>query len=140
MEILKTVLGALRDTLRSRAGLLTENVVLRQQIIVLRRSVAKPRIRAKDRVLFALAVRMFGEVVNAIAIVRPETVVRWHRSIWRLVWRGKSQRPVGRPPADADLRVLIRRFWTENPLWGENRIAGELGKLGYKVSPRTVAK
>ena len=105
-----------------------------------RREIGKPRIRARDRVLFALAVRMFGEVVHAVAIVRPETVVRWHRSFWRLIWRRKSGRPVGQPPADADLRALIRQFWTENPLWGEDRIAGELGKLGYKVSPRTVSK
>jgi hypothetical protein len=70
-----------------------------------RREIGKPRIRARDRVLFALAVRMFGEVVHAVAIVRPETVVRWHRSFWRLIWRRKSGRPVGRPPADADLRA-----------------------------------
>jgi hypothetical protein len=57
-----------------------------------------------------------------------------------LLWRRKSGRPVGRPPADADLRTMIRRFWTENSLWGEDRISGELRKLGYKVSPRTVAK
>jgi transposase InsO family protein len=140
IEILKTVLGALRSLFRSRALLLAENLVLRQQVAVLRRSVPKPRIRARDRVLFALAARLFGEVVHAVAIVRPETVVRWHRSFWRLIWRKTSGRSVGRPPADADLRGLIRRFWTENPLWGEDRIAGELGKLGYKVWPRTVAK
>jgi hypothetical protein len=70
-----------------------------------------------------LVVRMFGEVVNAIAIVRPATVLHWHRSIWRLLWRVKSRRPVGRPPADADLRVLIRRFWTENPWCPESRRA-----------------
>ena len=139
-EMLKTILVALRSAFRSRAVLLAENMVLRQQIIVLRRSVAKPRLCMRDRVLFALAARIFGEVIDAVPLVRPETVVRWHRSIWRLVWRVKSRRPVGRPPADADLRELIRRFWTENPLWGENRIASELGKLGYKVSPRTVAK
>jgi transposase InsO family protein len=139
-EMLKTTLAALRSAFCSRAVLLAENVVLRQQIVVLQRSVAKPRIRTRDRVVVALAAHIFGEVVKAVTIVRPETVVRWHRSFWRLIWRRKSQRPVGRPPADADLRVLIRRFWTENPLWGEDKIAAELGKFGYKVSPRTVAK
>ena len=140
IEILKTVMGALRSLFRSRAVLLTENLVLRQQIIVLQRSVPKPRIRKRDRVLLALAARIFGEVVHAVTIVRPETVVRWHRSFWGLIWREESGRPVGRPPADADLRELIRRFWRENPLWGEDKIAAELGKLGYKVSPRTVGK
>jgi len=139
-EIFKTVLIALRSAFRSRAALIAENAVLRQQIIVLRRSVPKPRIRARDRVVLALAARVFGSVLNAIIIVRPKTVVRWHRSFWRLLWRRKSRRPAGRPPADADLRTMIRRYWKENPRSGEDRIAGELRKLGYKVSPRTVAK
>ncbi|MGD0835806.1 MAG: integrase core domain-containing protein [Polyangia bacterium] len=140
IEILKTVLGALRSVFQSSAALLAENVVMRQQIIVLRRSVPKPRIRARDRVVLALAARVCGSVLQAISIVRPETVVRWHRSFGRLIWRKRSKRPVGRPPANADLRTMIRRYWKENPLWGEDRIAGELCKLGYKVSPRTVAK
>jgi hypothetical protein len=134
VEILKTVLSALRSIFQSRAALLAENVVLRQQIIVLHRSVPKPRLRARDRVVLALTVRVFGSVLKALTIVRPETVVRWHRSFWRLLWRRKSGRPVGRPPADADLRTMIRRYWKENPLWGVDRIAGELCKLGYKAS------
>ena len=73
-------------------------------------------------------------------IVRPDTVIRWHRSLWRLFWRRRSRRPVGRPPIDADTRALIRRMWIENPLWGEDVIAAELAKLGHHVSPRTVAK
>jgi hypothetical protein len=68
------------------------------------------------------------------------TTFRRKKRSWRLLWRRKSGRPVGRPPADADLRTMIRRLWTENPLWGEDRIAGELRKLGYKASPRTVTK
>ena len=133
IEILKTVLGALRSVFQSRAALLAKNFVLRQQIVVLRRFVPKPRIRARDRVVLALAARVFGSVLQAITILRPATVVRWHRSFWRLIWRKRSGRPVGRPPADADLRGLIRRVWKENPLWGEDKIVAELGKLGYKV-------
>ena len=72
--------------------------------------------------------------------MRPATVLRWHRAAWRLWWRLRSGRRVGRPPIDAELRALIRRMWRENRLWGENRIAGELAKLGWRVSPRTVAK
>jgi len=140
VEAFRTMLSALRSIFQSRAALLAENVVLRQQIVVLQHSVAKPRIRARDRFVLALAARLFGSVLKAVTIVRPGTLVRWHRSFWRLIWRKQSARPVGRPPANADLRGLIRRFWKENPLWGENKIAAELGKLGYKVSPRTVAK
>ena len=72
--------------------------------------------------------------------MRPETVLRWHRFLWRLLWRRRSQRRVGRPPIDADTRALIRRMWKENPLWGEDVIAAELAKLGHPVSARTVAK
>jgi hypothetical protein len=140
IEIFKTMLGSPRSFFQSRAALLAENAVLRQQIVVLRRSVPKPRIRARGRVVLALAARVFGSVLRAITIVRPATVVRWHRSSWRLIWRKRSGRPVERLPADADPRGLIRRFWKENPLWGEDKIAAELGKLGYRVSPRTVAK
>ena len=81
IEILKAILSALRSAFRSRAALLAENVVLRQQLIVLRPLVAKPRVRARDRVLLALVIRIFAKVLKAVIIVRPETVVRWHRSI-----------------------------------------------------------
>ena len=77
IEVFKTVMSALCSAFRSRAALLVENAVLRQQIIVLRRSVPKPRIRARDRVVLALAARVFSSVLNAIIIVRPKTVVRW---------------------------------------------------------------
>ena len=88
-----------------------------------------PRIRARDRVVLALAARLFGSVLKAITIVRPGTVVRWHRSFWRLIWRKRSGRPVDRPPADADLRDLIQRFWKENPLWGEDKSQQSLESL-----------
>jgi len=76
---------------------------------------------------------------SCLIVVRPETVVRWHRAGWRLLWRYKS-RP-GRPPIPLELRELIRRMASDNPLWGEERIASELlVKLGIRVSPRTVRK
>jgi hypothetical protein len=104
-------MSALRSAFRSRAALLVENAVLRQQIIVLRHSVPKPRIHARDRVLLALAARVFSSGLNAIIIVRPKTVVRWHRSFWRLLWRRKSGRPVGRPPAERQRESAVH----ENP-------------------------
>jgi putative transposase len=139
-ELVTSLLAALLGMLRSRAALLAENALLRQQLVVLRRAAPHPRLKARDRLAIAWVSRVFPAVLDAVLIVRPETVLRWHRSIWKLLWRRRSRRRVGRPPIDADTRALIRRMWKENPLWGEDLIAGELAKLGHHVSPRTVAK
>ena len=139
-EIAKSILGVLGDIVRPRAALVAENTLLRQQVVVLQRAKKHPHLKPRDRFTIAALTKLFPSAVNAVAIVRPETVIRWHRSFWRLLWRYRSRGPVGRPPIDADTRALIRRMWNENPLWGENRIAGELAKLGHHVSPRTVAK
>ena len=138
--LMTTLLRALVGTLRSRAALLAENALLRQQLVVLRRASPHPRLKARDRLVIAWVSRLFPAVLDAVLIVRPETVLRWHRSIWKLLWRRRSRRRVGRPPIDADTRALIRRMWKENLRWGEDLIAAELGKLGHHVSPRTVAK
>jgi putative transposase len=139
-ELMTSLARALVGLLRSRAALLAENALLRQQIIVLRRAAPHPRFKARDRLAISAMTKLFPSLVAAVAIVRPETVLRWHRSLWKLLWRRRSRRPVGRPPVDADTRALIRRMWKENPLWGEDVIAAELAKLGHHVSPRTVAK
>jgi putative transposase len=138
--LMTTLLRALVGTLRSRAALLAENALLRQQLVVLRRAAPHPRLKARDRLATAWVSRLFPAVLDAVLIVRPETVLRWHRSIWKLLWRRRSRRRVGRPPIDADTRALIRRMWKENLRWGEDLIAAELAKLGHHVSPRTVAK
>jgi len=139
-EVTKAVLATLRDTLRSRAALVAENTLLRQQVILLHRAAPHPRLKARDRLIIGAITKLFPSLVAAVPIVRPDTMIRWHRSLWKLIWRLRSRRPVGRPPIDADTRALIRRMWTENPLWGEDVIAAELAKLGHHVSPRTVAK
>jgi putative transposase len=139
-ELMTSLARALVGLLRSRAALLAENALLRQQVIVLERAAPRPRLKARDRLAISAMTRVFPSLLAAVAIVRPETVLRWHRSLWKLFWRRRSRRPVGRPPMDADTRALIRRMWKENPLWGEDVIAGELAKLGHHVSPRTVAK
>ena len=138
-HILRTVILAL---FAKRTALLAENLVLRQQVIVLRRGVAQPRIRPFDRWLIATLAGRFRELVQTVVLVKPETVIGWHRSGWRLLWRWRSRfrRPPGRPPIDADRRALIHRMWRDNPTWGEDRIAGELAKLGYGADSRTVAK
>lgn len=106
-----------------RAALLAENLVLRQQLIVLRRAVARPRLRRFDRWLIAALAGRFRSLGEAVIVVKPETVIGWHRAGWRLLWRWRlrSRRQPGRPPIDADRRALIRRMWHENLTWGEDR-------------------
>jgi hypothetical protein len=133
-EFIKACLGLVRDAVRGRAKLIAENALLRQQVVVLQRGAPRPRLKPRDRWTIAAVTKIFPALLGAVTIVRPETVMGWHRSFWRLLWRRRSQRPVGRPPIDVDTRALIRRMWKENPLWGENVIAAELAKLGHHVS------
>jgi hypothetical protein len=139
-EAVAALFRVLTDLLRPRAKLIAENALLRQQVVVLKRGSARPRLKARDRWTMAAITKVFPALLDAVAVVRPETVLRWHRSLWKLFWRRRSRRPLGRPPIDGDTRSLIRRMWKENPLWGEDVIAAELAKLGHHVSPRTVAK
>src|SRR5262249_34984212 len=112
----------------------------RQQLTILRRAARRPRLKPWERrLLSALAVR-FSALRDAIAIVKPATLLRWHRASWRWWWRRRSKQPPGRPPIPADLRELIRRFWRENATWGQKVIAAECSKLGWTVLPRTVAQ
>jgi transposase InsO family protein len=118
-----------------------EILYLRQQLIVLKRAApARPRLRATDRLIFICLYRLFPSLIDASIIFNPETLLRWHRSGFRLFWRWKSRRRVGRPALSADLRSLVRRISRENPLWGAPRIHGELLKLGIEIAQSTVAK
>jgi len=124
---------------RPRQSLEAENLVLRRQLALYKERGIKPRrIDAATRASLTVLSRLC-DWRSCLMIVRPETVVRWHRAGWRLFWRCKS-RP-GRPRIPVELRQLIRRMATKNPLWGEERIANELLlKVGLRVSPRTVRK
>jgi putative transposase len=124
---------------RPTRSLAAENLLLRRQIALsLQRGTKPPRIDAATRITLAWLSRLCDRR-SALVVVRPQTVIRWHRAGWRLLWRYKS-RP-GRPPIPHELRHLIRRMANENPLWGEERIANELlVKLGVRLSPRTVRK
>jgi putative transposase len=124
---------------RSRRSLEAENLMLRRQLGLFKERGVKPRrIDAATRVSLAWLSRLC-DWRSCLIVVRPETVIRWHRAGWRLLWRYKSM--PGRPPIPLELRQLIRRMATENPLWGEERIANELLlKLGLRASPRTVRK
>jgi putative transposase len=124
---------------RSRLSVEAENLLLRRQLGLYRERGVKPRrVDAAARASLAFISRLF-DWRSALVVVRPETLIRWHRAGWRLLWRWKSRR--GRPPIPLELRKLIRRMAIENPTWGEERIANELLlKLGLRVSPRTVRK
>jgi hypothetical protein len=126
---------------KSKGRLEAENAALRHQLIILRRKVrGRVRLTDGDRLFLIQLYRWFPSVLKAITIVRPETLVRWHRAGFRRYWRWKSRSLGGRPQIDADLRALIRRMSVDNPLWGAPRIHGELLKLGFEVAQSSVAK
>jgi hypothetical protein len=126
---------------KAQAQLEAEILLLRHQLNVLRRQVsAKPKLTVVDRLLFVWLYRLFPSVVNAITIIQPETVMRWHRSGFRLYWRWKSRSHGGRPRVPVEIRRLIREMSLANRLWGAPRIHGELLKLGIEVAQSTVAK
>lgn len=126
---------------KSKSRLEAENAALRHQLIILRRKVrGRVRLTNGDRLFFIQLYRWFPSVLKAITIVRPETLVRWHRAGFRLYWHWKSRSLGGRPKIAADLRALIRQMSAENPLWGAPRIHGELLKLGFEVAQSSVAK
>src|SRR2546423_1889970 len=140
-DLLKLILGLLASLFKSRASLEAEVLILRQQINVLRRRMPKrPHLNNTDRFLFVWLYRLFPSVLGAVAIVRPETIVRWHRAGFRAYWCWRSRNRVGRPRISGELRTLIREMSRANPLWGAPHIHGELLKLGFEVAQSTVAR
>src|ERR1700716_2290977 len=126
---------------KSKSQLEAENAALRHQLILLkRRGGGRVQLTNGDRLFLVQLYRWFPSVLKAITIIRPETLVRWHRAGFRRHWRWKSRSLGGRPKIAAELRALIRRMSAENPLWGAPRIHGELLKLGYEVAQSSVAK
>src|ERR1700739_3619605 len=135
------VLAVLAAPFKSNSRLEAENAVLRHQLIVLRRKVrGRAQLTNNDRWFFVQLYRWFPSILKVLTIIRPETLVRWHRAGFRRYWRWKSRRRGGRPPVETELRALIRRMSIENPLWGAPRIHGELLKLGFEVAQSSVAK
>jgi transposase InsO family protein len=129
------------DLLRSRATLEAEIWTLRQQINILRRAAPKKlSFNTIDRLIFVGLCRLFPRVCDALAIVKPGTIVRWHRAGFRSYWRWKSKRRGGRPIVPLEVRRLIREMSIANPLWGAPRMHGELLKLGIDIGQTSVAK
>jgi transposase InsO family protein len=141
IALLCFVLAVLAAPFKSKSRLEAENAALRHQLIVLRRKVrGRARLTNNDRWFLIQLYRWFPSILQVIAIVQPQTLVRWHRAGFRRYWRWKSRSLGGRPQIETDLRALIRRMSIENPLWGAPRIHGELLKLGFDVAQSSVAK
>ena len=118
-----------------------ENLALRQQLVVYKRTVPRPRLRTTDRLLWVGLATVWAGWRQALVIVSPNTVLRWQRRRFREHWTGLSGRPrLGRPPISAETAALIRRMAVTNPLWGAPRIHGELLKLGIDLAERTVSR
>jgi transposase InsO family protein len=136
---LTVLLQAIRALSRSRSDLVLENVALRQQIAVLHKRRGRPCLAPEDRAFWVALRHAWNSWADVLIFVKPETVVNWHRQAFRRYWRSIS-RPVGRPAIKAEIRQLIIRMASENPTWGAPRIHGELLKLGFAVSERTVSR
>src|SRR5258705_587468 len=135
------ILAVLASPFKSKLRLEAENAVLRHQLNVLRRRLhGRVRLTNHDRWFFIQLYRCVPSILQVLTIIRPETLVRWHRAGFRCYWRWKSRPLGGRPQIETELRALIRRMSVENPLWGAPRIHGELLKLGVEVAQSSVAK
>jgi putative transposase len=141
--VVRFLVWVISAALRPKALLIAENLCLRQQLLVLQRRRPQPPLRNADRQFWICASRWFAGWRNSLLIVKPETVLRWHRRGWRAYWSWRSNRQhrrIGRRPIPQDLQALIRQMASENRLWGQKRIQAELARLGFRVSARTVAK
>ena len=138
---IRIVLAMVREAFLSRAALHLENLALRQQLAALDRKGARPSLRMADRLFWVVLSRLWSGWREILVIVKPETVIGWHRKGFRRFWTRKSRRgKPGRPPVSSEFRGLIRRMSRENPLWGAPRIHGELRMLGFEVSEAAVSK
>ena len=136
-----SLLGALRSVFRTHADLVVENLALRQHLANFQRTSARPRLRKSDRAFWVVLSHLWSRWEDALVVVKPDTVVRWHRAGFRLFWRWKSRR---RTPAQNEVspqtKALIRQMAKANPSWGAPRIHGELLKLGIDIGERSVSR
>src|SRR6266550_3882910 len=132
--------GTLRSSVRTHRELALENLALRQQLAVWKARQPRPRLTEMDRIFWVLLSRLWTSWRHSLQVVRPETVVGWHRRGFRRYWAWRSRSRSGRPRISSEVRALIRRMSCANPLWGAPRIHGELLKLGLTVSQASVSK
>jgi hypothetical protein len=139
-DITSLMPGMLTDLARSKSELVAENAFLRQQLIILRRQVKRPDCTKTDRMLLVLLARMVRTWKQALFIVQPETLLRWHRQGLRLFWKYKSRAITRTSKISAETVALIQEMSRDNRLWGAERIRGELLKLGIHVCKRTIQR
>ena len=132
--------GSAIDLTRSRTDLITENAFLRQQLIILHRQSKRPKLSNADRIKLLLLARTTPNWRQALLIVQPDTLLRWHRELFRIIWRRKSKPKPAEPRISPETIALIRQMAADNVTWGAERIRGELLKLGIQVSKRTIQK
>jgi putative transposase len=133
-------LATLTDLGHSKSELIAENALLRQQLIILKRQVKQPACTKTDRMLLVLLARLVRGWNQALLIVQPETLLRWHRELFRLYWRRKSKAASRKPKVAEETIALIRQMAKDNRIWGAERIRGELLKLGIHVCKRSIQK
>ena len=134
------IIGVFSDLTHSRTNLVVENALLRQQFIVLNRQVKQPQFTNHDRFLLILLARCTRFWQQALHIVQPDTLLHWHRELFRFYWRRKSKSKQNQPKISPETIALIRKMAKENHLWGAEQIRGELLKLGIRVCKRTIQK
>jgi transposase InsO family protein len=141
LQLLILVARALAMGLRGHREVVLEKLALRQQLMAMKRAARRPRLQARDRLFWIALRRIWTNWRTAVVVVRPETVVGWHRTWLRRRWTRRATPPTkGRPPVSRDIRALVREMATANPLWGAPRIHGELRTLDIEVSERTVSR
>ena len=141
IAVLHMLVMLVADVFKSRMRLEAENLFLRHQLnIAMRRAPPRLRLRGSDKALLVWLVRHWPSLLDAVQVVPPDTILRWHRAGFSAFWRWKSRKSAGRPRIDRGLRELIQRMSRENPLWGASRIHGELLMLGFEVAQSTVSK
>lgn len=138
VRLMEMTISMLRTLFTNRADLALENLALRQQVAALKRERPRPRLDELDRTFWTVLKDSWAGWMDALILVKPDTVIRWHRERHNRYWRNRISKKKGRPRIPIEIRNHIRRIALENPTWGSPRIQAELVKLGYKVSEATV--
>ncbi len=139
-DLLILLMHTIACIFRNRTALILENLLLRQQLQVALRPKRRLPLRRRDRLFWVVVRRLHPGWRRHLLFVQPETVIRWHRRGWRWYWQWRSRTRLGRPRLSAEVRALIARIASENPLWGTERVRGELLKLGLIVSARSIRR
>ena len=138
--MLKSLLLLLRRSIKTRTQLILENIFLAKQLEIYQRTDPKLKIKRTDRMFFSLIMDLLSNWKERLFIVKPETVIKWHRTAFKFYWRWKSKPKGGRPSISRELISLIKQMVNDNPLRGSPRIHGELKKLGFDISESTVQR